>query len=304
MTGGHILDLGPLDGPVLCFGGPYSNFQATQAVLAQANARGIPPERVICTGDVVAYGGAPAATVELVRAAGIPVVMGNCEESLGFNGADCNCGFDKGSDCAGWSEDWFTFAAMALDGGAKDGGGLAWMRALPRQLRFTLGGRRFAVIHGGVENISEYVFASTPEAAKARNFDLLDGNGPVDAVIGGHCGLPFTELLGTEQLGARLWHNPGAIGMPANDGTPRGWFSVLTPVAGGLDITLHGLDYDHRAAAAAMRAALPGLPYAETLTSGLWPNMAVLPGAERERRGRPLAPEAMHWPGLGVRAAE
>jgi len=113
---------------------------------------------------------------------------------------------------------------------------------------------------------------------------------------------PITRRL--EQLGARLWHNPGAIGMPANDGTPRGWFSVLTPVAGGLDITLHGLDYDHRAAAAAMRAALPGLPYAETLTSGLWPNMAVLPGAERERRGRPLAPEAMHWPGLGVRAAE
>ena len=38
----------------------------------------------------------------------------------------------------------------------------------------------------------------------------------LDGVIGGHCGLPFTKVVGD-----RLWHNPGAIGMPANDGTPR-----------------------------------------------------------------------------------
>ncbi len=290
MTPDTILDLGHLDGPVLCFGGPYSNAQATEAVLAEAKARNITPERVICTGDVVAYCADPEASVGLVRAAGIAVVMGNCEESLGFTADDCNCGFEQDSDCQAWSDDWFTFAAMMLDGGAR-----AWMRGLPRQVRFTLGGRRFAVIHGGAENISEYIFASTPDATKADMIERLE----VDAVIGGHSGLPFTELLG-----GRLWHNPGAVGMPANDGTPRGWFSVITPEPGGLDIALHELDYDHEAAARAMRAALPDLPYAETLSSGLWPNMAVLPEAERGLRGRPLAPGTVHWPGLSVRAAE
>ncbi len=290
MTPDTILDLGHLDGPVLCFGGPYSNAQATEAVLAEAKARNIPPERTICTGDVVAYCAEPEASIGLVRAAGIPVVMGKCEESLGLTGDDCNCGFEQDSDCQAWSDDWFTFAAMMLDDDAR-----AWMQGLPRQVRFTLGGRRFAVIHGGAENISEYIFASTPDATKADMIERLE----VDAVIGGHSGLPFTEFLG-----GHLWHNPGAVGMPANDGTPRGWFSVITPGPDGLDITLHELDYDHETAARAMRAALPDLPYAETLSSGLWPNMAVLPEAERGLRGRALAAGTVHWPNKASAAAE
>ncbi len=302
-----ILDLGRLDGPVLCFGGPYSNAQATGAMLAEARKRGIPPERVICTGDVVAYGGDPQACVDLVRAAGIRVVMGNCEESLGFNAADCNCGFEDDSDCAGWSGDWFAHAAAVLDGGA-----LAWMRGLPRQLRFSMAGRRFTVIHGGDGDISEYIFASTPKAAKAGMIDRLDA----DAVIGGHSGLPFTQVLGAQVLGGRLWHNPGAIGMPANDGTSRGWFSILSGGEGGpgdgprngpgdgIDFTPYGLDYDHGGAARAIRAVFPDLPYAQTLEDGLWPNMAVMPEPERRLRGLALEPPPVHWPNDIAAAAE
>ena len=43
-----------MDAPLLCFGGPYSNLQALQAMLAEARRLGIPPERMLCTGDVVA----------------------------------------------------------------------------------------------------------------------------------------------------------------------------------------------------------------------------------------------------------
>ena len=301
-----VRDLGPIDGPVLCFGGPYSNVQATDAMLARARALGLAPEQIVCTGDVVAYAADPVATVERVRDAGIRVVMGNCEESLGFNAADCGCGFEQGSACANWSEVWFAHAASQLDEDA-----LAWMRALPRQLRFTLAGRRFAVIHGGDEDISEYIFASTPMAAKARIFERLSRNNPpdnppgdpidavIDAVIGGHSGLPFTQLLGS-----RLWHNPGVIGMPGNDGTPRGWYSILTAEDGGIDIALHALDYDHAAAAGALRAVNPDLPYAETFETGLWPNMDVMPETERRERGRPLAPGSVLWPEEHFAAAE
>ena len=285
-----VRDLGRLDGPVLCFGGPYSNAQATEALLVEARTRGIPPDRVICTGDVVAYGGDPQACVDLVRNAGIQMVMGNCEESLGFNADDCNCGFEKDSDCAAWSADWFTHAASVLDGDA-----LAWMRCLPRQLRFILAGRKIAVIHGGDQNISDYVFASTPDVAKAVILDRLDA----DAVIGGHSGLPFTQVLGP-----RLWHNAGAIGMPANDGTPRGWYSILTGSDDGIDITLHGLVYDHHAAALAIRTVTPGLPYAQTLEDGLWPNMAVLPETEHGLQGLALEPPPVHWPNRLTVAAE
>ena len=40
--------------PLLVFGGPYSNREATQAMGQRAEALSIPPRNVICTGDVVA----------------------------------------------------------------------------------------------------------------------------------------------------------------------------------------------------------------------------------------------------------
>ncbi|MDC1481332.1 hypothetical protein N8146_03270 [Ascidiaceihabitans sp.] len=62
--------IGILDGPILAFGGPYSNVQATKALFAKVKKRGTARENVICTGDVIAYCGAPLATVEMVCASG------------------------------------------------------------------------------------------------------------------------------------------------------------------------------------------------------------------------------------------
>jgi len=285
-----VLDLGQVEGPLFCFGGPYSNLQATAAVLAEAKRRGFPPERIVCTGDVVAYCADPAATVARVRDAGIRVVMGNCEESLAFEAADCGCGFVEGSPCAEWSKDWFAAAAAALDDAAK-----RWMASLPRSIRLTLGGRRLAVIHGGDDDISRYIFASTPWPEKAAVLDRL----AVDGVVAGHAGVPFTQVVG-----GRLWHNAGVVGMPANDGTPRGWFSILAAAADGVHVTIHQLAYDHLGAARALAAASPGLPYAKTLEDGLWPNMDVMPPAERRLTGRPLRPRPVVWPGIPAAAAE
>ena len=67
------MDTRPLirvDGPILIFGGPYSNLAATAAVLAEAKRLGIAPEQTICTGDLTAYCGDPAATIDLIRASG------------------------------------------------------------------------------------------------------------------------------------------------------------------------------------------------------------------------------------------
>ena len=118
-----------IDGPLLLFGGPYSNLEATQALLAEAARLRIPAERIICTGDVVAYGADPAATVGLLRASGCHVVMGNCEESLAARATDCGCGFPAGSACERLSAAWFAYAANRLDGDA-----LTWMTGLPRQV--------------------------------------------------------------------------------------------------------------------------------------------------------------------------
>jgi uncharacterized Fe-S cluster-containing radical SAM superfamily protein len=83
--------------------------------------------------------------------------------------------------------------------------------------------------------------------------------------------------------------------MPANDGTPRTWFSLLVPTADGLRIEHLALDYDHLSAARKMRAA--GLPagYAEALETGRWPSLDVLPPAERHAAGRAIEPGAVLW---------
>lgn len=275
-----------LSGPVLVFGGPYSNLEATLAVRRLAEDRAIAPENIVCTGDVVAYCADALETVRVLRRWGIHLVMGNCEESLGLSREDCGCGFAPGTACDLLSVAWYAHADRVLDDGSR-----AWMRSLPRRIDAVLNGRRLTFLHGALAQISQFVFAST--ALSDKRADLAAAG--ADAIIGGHCGLPFTQLID-----GRLWHNAGAIGMPANDGTPRCWVSLLTPKGPDIVIEHLALDYDHAAAAAKMHRA--GLPagYADALSSGLWPSCDVLPPAELQRRGRPITPGAVRWRAAGA----
>jgi predicted phosphodiesterase len=267
-------------GPLLVFGGPYSNLEATEAMLAEARRRRIPAGNIICTGDLAAYCADPQGVVDRLREAGIHIVMGNCEESLAASAADCGCGFAEDSACAIASSEWYAYADRHIDAASR-----AWMATLPRRLDIVFAGRRLAVVHGGVTQINRFVFASgTAAIAEELTSAACDG------VIAGHCGLPFSR-----EIYGRLWHNAGAIGMPANDGTPRVWYSLLTSTDAGIRIEHHALAYDHGTAAAKMRqrGLLPG--YAAALESGFWPSCDVLTPAEIAERGQPIEPSIRLW---------
>lgn len=283
MTGAlaPVHDLGARDGPLLLFGGPYGNRQATEALLAEAARQGIAGDSLICTGDTAAYGADPQPVCDLLRGAGVATVMGNCEESLGFDRADCGCGFDDGSACDVMSARWFAYCREQLDADTK-----AWMRGLPRRLSLTLSGRHIAVVHGASDSINGYVFASSPASERTRQRAALGA----DLVVGGHAGLPFLA-----EDGDGLWLNAGAIGLPANDGTPRVWYALLTPHGDHVRVAIKPLDYDHEAAAARMRAAALPEGYAAALETGLWPNTDILPDAETQARGQALPPVTMDW---------
>jgi predicted phosphodiesterase len=269
------------DGAVLVFGGPYSNLEATRAMLSVAERIGIPPDNIICTGDVVAYCADPAETVHLVREAGIHVIMGNCEESLAAGADDCGCGFTPGSSCDRLAAAWYAHADRQLEQDAR-----SWMAGLLRRLDIEIAGRRLCVVHGGVTSINRFLFASSPTEEKVEELNAA----ACDGIIGGHCGLPFTQVIG-----GRLWHNAGAIGMPANDGSPRAWFSMLAPSDNGIRIEHRALSYDFAAAAEKMRRA--GLPegYANALVTGIWPNSDVLPSKELGETGLPLRAGTVQW---------
>lgn len=274
--------LGEIKHPMLFFGGPCSNAESTEAMLSLAHKEGFAPEHIVCTGDLAAYCADPAKTVSLIRESGINVIMGNCEESLGSELDDCGCGFDEGSSCDLLSVAWYRHAQSQL---SQDDS--RWMAGLPRSLRFSMAGNNALVIHGSVSQINQFVFPSTETTVKETEIE----HSQADLVIGGHSGVPFTE-----KLGARLWHNPGIIGIPANDGTPRVWFSTLTPIDDGILIEHRVLDYAFETTAQRIFDAgtLPD-DYGHTLTSGLWPSDEVMPEADRDRRGTRIEEQSVMW---------
>jgi len=101
--------------PLLVFGGPYSNLEATEAFLGEARRRAIPPRNIVCTGDLVAYCADPQGVTDLLRSSGIQIIMGNCEESLAAQAADCGCGYAEDSACAVLSGQWYAYADRNVD---------------------------------------------------------------------------------------------------------------------------------------------------------------------------------------------
>ncbi|WP_315982770.1 metallophosphoesterase family protein [Aliamphritea spongicola] len=141
--------------PLLIFGGPYSNLAATKAIKETSEKLEIPAGNILCTGDIVAYCASPQETTDLIREWGIAVVQGNCEESLGNGANDCGCGFDEGSTCDLLSAGWFNFAKPRVSADAK-----TWMATLPAQISFTWAGLKMHAIHGGLNSINQFIFAS------------------------------------------------------------------------------------------------------------------------------------------------
>lgn len=268
------LNLGILEGPLLLFGGPYSNLQATRALKGHAERLGIPPSHIICTGDAVAYFAKPNETVELLREWGVNVLMGNCEESLGWVSDDCGCGFEKGSTCDLLTSSWYPYANSVLTDTNRQ-----WMRSLKRVITFTYNDRQFTVVHGSYKKMNQFVFASTYNSLKEES--LISANS--DGIIAGHCGIPFTQIIND-----KLWHNPGVIGMPANDGTPRTWFSLWFIKDKNIVIEHRALDYNYEKTADELLLAGSANAYVDSVKSGLWPSMDVLPAKEKAQQGKSL----------------
>jgi len=274
--------------PLLVFGGPYSNIRALEAMRRTATRLAIPADRVICTGDIVAYCAEPEETVRAVRDWGCHVIAGNCEEQLAAGAADCGCGFEEGTACDLLAKGWYPFANQRVSVESR-----AWMATLPKAVRFRWRGLDCHVLHGGVDAVSRFIFASQAAVIDSE----LEKSG-ADLVIGGHAGMPFVS-----KRKRGTWFNAGVIGMPANDGTPDGWYGLLTPAADGVEISLHRLAYDARAAAAAVRRWSYADSYAKSLVTGVWPSFDVLPEPERAAAAKRLRPRPVTISAPGRRTA-
>ncbi len=263
--------------PLLVFGGPYSNLEATRAMRHRAEDLAIPANNVICTGDVVAYCAAPEETARLVADWGCHVIQGNCEQQLAAGAEDCACNFEDGTECAALAKGWYPFANSRMSDEMR-----AWMGDLPTTLRFTFAGRTFRVIHGGTDVINRWVFPSERDILTEEV--VLAG---ADVIIAGHSGIPSIT-----RVRKRVWFNPGVIGMPANDGTADVWYGLIRPIDdGGVMLSTHRLAYDHhtsRRRYAPLRSCQRLRPHSRHRPLA----EPRHPPARRARRHRPAHPRA------------
>ena len=269
-----IKNIGTIQGKVLLFGGVYSNLQALKELISIASEEGISPENCISTGDIVGYCAQPEETLKTFQIWGAQSIQGNVEQQLFEGAVDCGCDFTAGSRCDGFSKKWYPYAQSKLSKAS-----ISWMGALPDHITFEFAGKLIAVVHGAFDYISEFIFASSPTTRKEQNFLQTES----DIIVAGHSGMPFHQ-----EIDDKLWLNPGVIGMPANDGTPRVWYVILEEINGKLKYTHRYLTYDHQTTYELMREHHLPLEYAETLLSGLWDNMEILPEAEKKLQGIPL----------------
>ena len=258
-----MADFGHFTGPVALFGGPYSNFQALEAFAA---AIGDMP--AVCTGDLVAYCAQPRETVDLFQQKGWPTIAGNCERQLAEDQDDCGCGFETGSTCDILSSGWWPYLRSKSDSGLRN-----WCAQLPDFGVFVADGRRYGVIHGGVDEINRFLWPSDSDDALTRELARFEEHaGPVDGLVAGHSGIAFQRRVGRHH-----WINAGAIGLPPHDGRLETRYAILEDG----EVTIHRLSYDFAMAGEKMKAAGLTQGYDRAVVSGHWPSEDILPSGLR-----------------------
>ncbi len=270
----EIEHIGTKSGKLLLFGGVYSNLQALEQLISIAQAEGIAPENCICTGDITGYCAQPEETITTFKKWGALSIAGNVELQLANDSEDCGCDFKAGGRCDSFSKMWFPFTKGHLSESS-----LKWVSQLPEHIGFDYGGKKVTVVHGTYANVSEFVFESTQDNIKERCFEETEA----DVIIAGHCGLPFSQAIGN-----KFWLNPGVIGMPANDGTQRVWYMLLEIENGELKYTHRSFEYDYKTTQQLMYKNHLPEAYADTLASGIWDNMEILPELEKMGQGIPI----------------
>jgi uncharacterized Fe-S cluster-containing radical SAM superfamily protein/predicted phosphodiesterase len=255
----------------LC-GGIYSNPYAVRAFVADARRRGA--DRLICLGDLGAYGAEPEAVWPLLDDHGIECIAGNYEVAIGSRQADCLCGYTDDTDNAfGQIAYDYTFAHTSE-------AFAAWMATLPTERRFAVDGVGVHLVHGSPLALNDFWWESLDDEAHRLRADASGA----DVVCCTHSGLPWTRRIARSDGGETLAVNIGVLGRPANDGGRHVWYALLDLDEGAVSAELVPLDYDWRAQAASIRAA--GLPeaFAEVIETGWWTScLEILPPAERSR---------------------
>jgi putative phosphoesterase len=219
----------------------HGNLPAMQATLARIDELGI--ERIYCGGDLVGYGPHPNEVCALIQERGIPTIYGNYDYAIARDLDDCGCAYITEHDRE-LGQQSVVWTLTNTDQASKD-----FMRELPFDLRFEVGGVPVHLVHGSPRKVNEYLFEDKP----ASLYERLAAAESDRALVFGHTHKPWVR-----EYGGVLFVNCGSVGKP-KDGDPRGAFALLAPAGDTVELTIERVAYDAESVAEQVReAGLPG----------------------------------------------
>jgi len=193
------------------FSDVHGNLPALEAILADIERRGV--AHTLCLGDLVGYGPSPNEVALLVRDRGIPSLMGNYDQGIGFETGDCGCVYKtheqraEGAASLAWTQE------VASDE-AKE-----YLRTLEDHFTLQTPLGEILAVHGSPRRINEYLFEDRPASAMER----MAREYPYPAILFGHTHVPYARSVGDT-----VFVNVGSGGRP-KDGDWRVCYALVDP---------------------------------------------------------------------------
>lgn len=227
----------------------HGNARALQAVLRDIAQQSL--DQVYCAGDLVGYGPAPNEVIELIRERRIPTVMGNYDDGIGYLRFVCGCDYkDEKAQALGqasiaWTKQYTTEENKEF------------LRQLPSEIRFRVGGQRVLLVHGSPQRLNEYLF----EDISVEYATELMSAAEADILVCGHTHKPYYRRFGDRHL-----INVGSVGKPKH-GAPEATYAVID-FGAELNVSIRKVEYDFEEVARAIEES--GLPdeFARMLRTG------------------------------------
>lgn len=214
----------------------HGNLPALEAVLDDLLPRQL--DAIYCLGDLVGYAAFPNEVVARINAEGIPTIMGNYDDGVGFERDECGCAYtnpvdkDLGDQSLAWTKAHTTDEHKVF------------LRSFVKEIRFEADGRRVLLVHGSPRRMNEYLFEDRP----VSSFERLAAASDADVIVFGHTHRPYTKTVDDV-----LFVNAGSVGKP-KDGDWRACYIILEPGARE-PVEFIRVPYDVATVATAIRAS-------------------------------------------------
>jgi len=207
----------------------------------------------VCLGDVTQGGPSPTEVLEVVRAKGWRVVMGNADAFLLDAEASSEPITPRHLEMREWSR-----AQLGEDR-------LDFIGTFSPTFEVALGGgRSLLAFHGSPGSFDDVILPSLDEESHR---ELLAGH-EADVFAGGHVHLQWMR-----RLGPSVFVNPGSVGLSYDHSQPEddvrfdSWAAyalVTTDEGGAVEVAFRRVPFDHREVIEVLVSG--GMPYADTFT--------------------------------------